>query len=49
MFNQGRTSVNDEESSGRPSVVMIELKARVDEKVQENRRFTISTLYDLFP
>lgn len=43
MFNQGRTSVHDEERSGRPSVVTDELKASVNEKVQENQRFTIST------
>lgn len=49
MFNQGRTSVHDEERSGRPSLVTEELKKKVDDRIQENRRFTLTTLNDFFP
>ncbi|KAG8227843.1 hypothetical protein J437_LFUL008487 [Ladona fulva] len=34
--HQGRTSVHDEERSGRPSLVTEELKAKIKEKIQEN-------------
>lgn len=49
MFNQGRTSVHDEDRSGRPSLVTEELKGKVEEKIQETRRFTLSTLHESFP
>ncbi|XP_035211673.1 protein GVQW3-like [Stegodyphus dumicola] len=42
QFKNGRTSVHDEEKSGRPSIVTDELVAKVDEKIRENRRFTIT-------
>ncbi|RZF32901.1 hypothetical protein LSTR_LSTR004292 [Laodelphax striatellus] len=45
----GRTNVHDEERSGRPSVVNEDLVQKVDEKVRDNRRFTISSLFDCFP
>lgn len=48
-FKDGRTSVHDEERSGRPSLITDDLVTKVDEKIQENRRFTISSLSELFP
>lgn len=49
MFNEGRTNVHDESRSGRPSVVNDDLVRKVDEKIKENRRFTITMLSDEFP
>ncbi|GBN87995.1 hypothetical protein AVEN_100233-1 [Araneus ventricosus] len=49
QFNDGRTNVHDEARSGRPSVVNDGLVAKVNEKIRENRRFTIRTLFDEFP
>ncbi|GBN33015.1 hypothetical protein AVEN_101090-2 [Araneus ventricosus] len=48
-FNDGRTNVLDEARSGRPSVVKDGLVAKVNEKIRENRRFTIRMLFDEFP
>lgn len=48
MFNRGRTSVHDEDRSGRPSLVTDELKAKVEDKIQENERFTLSGLHECF-
>ncbi|GBL94549.1 hypothetical protein AVEN_235634-1 [Araneus ventricosus] len=49
QFNDGRTSVYDEARSGRPSVVNDGLIAKVNEKIRENRRFTIRMLFDEIP
>ncbi|GBL95563.1 hypothetical protein AVEN_54159-1 [Araneus ventricosus] len=49
QFNDGRTNVHDEARSGRPSVVNDGLVANVNEKISENRRFTIRMLFDEFP
>ncbi|GBM71214.1 hypothetical protein AVEN_48587-1 [Araneus ventricosus] len=49
QFNDGRTNVHDEARSGRPSVVNDGLVAKVNEKIRENRRFTIRILFDEFP
>lgn len=48
MFNSGRTNVHDEDRSGRPSLVTDDLVRAVDEKIRENRRFTMTTLSDEF-
>lgn len=48
-FKDGRSNVHDEERSGRPSLITDELIGKVDEKIQENRRFTISSLSEQFP
>lgn len=48
-FKDGRSNVHDEERSGRPSVITDDLVGKVDQKIQENRRFTISTLSEQFP
>ncbi|GBM22073.1 hypothetical protein AVEN_137381-1 [Araneus ventricosus] len=49
-FKDGRTNVNDEEQSGRPSSGITEdLVQEVDGKVRENRRFMISSLSNEFP
>ncbi|GBN07838.1 hypothetical protein AVEN_213244-1 [Araneus ventricosus] len=43
-FKDGRTIVHDGERSGRSSVITEDLVQKVDGKVRENRRFTISFL-----
>lgn len=48
-FKDGRQNVHDEERHGRPSVITEDLVQKVDEKVRENRRFTISSLSEEFP
>jgi [histone H3]-lysine36 N-dimethyltransferase SETMAR len=48
-FKSGRTNVHDEERSGRPSVVTDDLVGKIDEKIRDNRRFTISQLSEEFP
>lgn len=48
-FKGGRTNIHDEDRSGRPSVVTNELVQKIDGKVRDNRRFTISELSDEFP
>ncbi|XP_075229662.1 uncharacterized protein LOC142329169 isoform X20 [Lycorma delicatula] len=48
-FKSGRRNVHDEERSGRPSVVNRELVQKINAKVRENRRITISELSDEFP
>ncbi|GBM66704.1 hypothetical protein AVEN_275749-1 [Araneus ventricosus] len=49
QFNDGHANVHDEARSGRPSVVNDGLVAKVNEKIRENRRFTIRMLCDEFP
>ncbi|XP_023310469.1 histone-lysine N-methyltransferase SETMAR-like [Anoplophora glabripennis] len=49
QFNEGRSEVHDEERSGRPSLVTEELVHAIDDKIRENRRFTISALAMEFP
>ncbi|GFW38353.1 histone-lysine N-methyltransferase SETMAR [Trichonephila clavipes] len=48
-FKDGRENVHDEPRSGRPSVITDDLVNAVDEKIREDRRFTISTLALEFP
>jgi hypothetical protein len=43
-FNDERKNVRDDPRSGRPSVVNEDLVRAVEEKIQENIRFTISSL-----
>jgi len=49
MFNEGRENVHDEARSGRPSVVNVDLVRKVNERVRDKRRFTISGLSLHFP
>ncbi|GBN86612.1 hypothetical protein AVEN_119606-1 [Araneus ventricosus] len=49
QFNNGRANVHGEARSGRPSVVNDGLIVKVNEKIRENRRFTIRMLCDEFP
>jgi len=49
MFNEGRENVHDEARSGRPSLVKDDLVRKVNEKVRDDRRFTISDLSLHFP
>jgi len=44
MFNKGRENVHDEVRSGRPSLVNDDLVRKVNERVRDDRRFTISDL-----
>ena len=48
MFN-GRENVHDEARSGRPSLVNDDLVRKVNERVRDDRRFTISDLFPHFP
>ena len=48
MFNVGRENVHDEARSGRPSLVN-DLVRNVNERVRDDRRFTISDLSLHFP
>jgi len=41
MFNEGREMLNDEARSGRPSLVNDDLVRKVNERVRDDRRFTI--------
>jgi transposase len=43
-FNKGRENVHDYPRSGRSSVVNEDMVSAVEEKIPENRRFTISSL-----
>jgi hypothetical protein len=43
-FIEGCENMHDDPPSGRPSVVIEVLTRAVEEKIQENRRFTISSL-----
>ena len=49
MFNEGREKVHDEARSGRPSLVNDDLVRKVNERVRDDRRFTISDLSLHFP
>jgi len=49
MFNKGRENVHDESRSGRPSLVNDDLVRKVNERVLDDRRFTISDLSLHFP
>ena len=48
MFNEGQENVHDEARSGRPSLVN-DLVHKVNERVRDNRLFTISDLSLHFP
>jgi len=49
LFNEGREYVHDDLLSGLPSVVNEDLVHAVEEKIRENRRFTITSLTLHFP
>ena len=44
LFNEGRENVHDDPQSGRPSVANEDLVRAVEEKIRENRQFTITPL-----
>ena len=44
MFNEGRENVHDEARIGRPSLMNDDLVRVVNERVRDDRRFTISDL-----
>jgi len=45
MFNEGRENVHDEVRSGRPSLVNDDLVRKVNERMRDKRRFTVSDLF----
>jgi len=49
MFNEGRENVHDEARSGRPSLVNDDFMRKANERVRDDRRFTISDLSLHFP
>jgi len=49
IFNEGRQNVHDEARSGRPSLVNDDLVCKVNERVSDERCFTISDLSLHFP
>lgn len=49
LFGEGRTNVHDEERSGRPYVINDDLVEKINKKVRENRRSTITQLSECFP
>ena len=49
LFNEGSENVHDDPRSGRPSVVNEDFVRAVEEKITENRRFTITPLSPHFP
>jgi len=49
MFNGGRENVHDEARSGHPCLVNGDLVHKVNERVRDDRRFTISDLSLHFP
>ena len=44
MLDEGRENVHDEARSGRPSLVNVDLVRKVNVRVRDDRRFTISDL-----
>ena len=49
MYDEGRENVHDEAQSGRPSLVNDDSVRKVNERVRDDRRFTISDLSLHFP
>jgi len=49
MFNEGQENLHDEVRSGRPSLVNDGLVRKVNERVRDDRRFTVSNLSLHFP
>ena len=49
MFNERRENMHDEARSGRPSLVNDDLVRKDNERVRDDRRFTISDLSLHFP
>jgi transposase len=49
IFKDGQTNVQDEERSGRPSLMSNDLVQSVDQKIYEKLSFTISVLSCEYP
>jgi len=49
MFNEGRENVHDDARSGRSSLLNDDLVRKVNERMRDDRRFTISDLSLHFP
>ena len=48
-FTEGRTDVNDEQRSGRPSLISYELLQEIEGEIRANRRVTIRELHHIIP
>lgn len=48
-FNEGREYVKDEEGNGRPFLIDDDLVTEVEENIEENQRFNITSLPMHFP
>ena len=48
LFNEGRENVHDDPRSSRPSVVNEDLVRAIEEKIKENRKFTIASFFPAF-
>jgi len=49
MFNKGQENMHDEAQSGRPSLVNDGMVCKVNERVSDDRHFTICDLFLYFP
>jgi len=49
MFNEGQENGHDEARNGRPSLVNDDMVRKVNERVRDDRRFTISDVSLHFP
>jgi transposase len=48
-FNAGRTDIHDEQRTGRPSLINVDLVQKVEENIHADRRVTISELHEMIP
>jgi transposase len=48
-FSEGRTDVNNEQKSSRPSLIVDELLQEIEGEIRANRRVTISELHHIIP
>jgi hypothetical protein len=48
LFIEARTSVHDEERSGRPALITDDLKEKMNAKIRENRQFTFLNYTNIF-
>ena len=48
-FSEGRTDVDDEQRSGRPSLISYDLLHKIEGEIRANRRVTIRELNHIIP
>jgi hypothetical protein len=44
MFSEGKTNVHDDDRSGCPSLVTVDLLDQVNEKIKKTKRFTFFSM-----